>query len=234
MTTTTQTTINKIDIHSHILYGVDDGSKSIEQTLNEISKTDTKTIICTPHMHFGRDEKINKIIKNFMVLNAEAKKIGKNILLGSEIMLSTETLELLKRKKLRSLNGTKYVLIELRRAENRPFEDIIEDLEEIQDAGYIVIFAHPELYINYRKKKYINMLKESNILLQMDATSYKDKYAKSLLKERLYDFVGSDCHCIDGRSYLEYDKAYKYILKKYGEDYTKVLFESNPRKLLKG
>lgn len=228
-----QTTINKLDMHSHILYGVDDGSKSLEQTLIEIGKTDVSTIICTPHMHYGRDNKIKNIINNFKILNEEASKIGKTILLGSEIMLSSNTVQLLKDKKVRSLNGTKYVLVELKRSESRPFEDILDDLDEIMDAGYKVIFAHPELYINYRKMKYIKRLKENNVLLQMDATSYKDKYAKSLLKDKLYDFIGSDCHCIKGRSYKEYDKAYKYILKKYGFEYTKVLFDTNPRKLLK-
>lgn len=244
MTTITQTTNNKfIDIHSHIIYEVDDGAKTKEASikyLQEALQQGVHSIICTPHICHGNIEKIEKIKKHFLEIREYATSIGINLYLGTEILMTAKTADLLKRKRLRSLDGKSYALVEFKRNENMDIDSLIYMLEELMDIGYIPILAHPELYINYRNISYIKRIKESGVLLQLDATSiYKKtttrkiyKFSKKLLREKLVDFVASDIHCTLKRNYITYNKAYKKISKKYGEEYANILFIENPKQIL--
>jgi len=244
MTTITQITNNKfIDIHSHIIYDVDDGAKTRDQSikyLDQALKMGVHSIICTPHICHGRKEKIEKIIRNFLDIREYAIKIGIHLYLGMEILMTPKTVELLKDKRLRSLDGKKYVLVEFKRNETTDIDTLIYMLEEIMDLGYIPILAHPELYINYRNISDIKKIKESGILLQMDATSICKKstnrkvykFSKKLLKEKFIDFVASDMHCSKMRNYRFYKKAYKAVSKKYGKGYADILFIENPKQVL--
>lgn len=244
MTTITQIINNKfIDIHSHIIYGVDDGAKTKEESIKylyEAKKNGVHSIICTPHICHGNIEKIERIKERFLELREYAKIIGINLYLGNEILMTAKTLDLLKRKRLRSLDGKEYVLVEFKRNENMDIESLIYMLEELMDIGYIPILAHPELYVNYRDISYIKKIKESGVLLQLDATSiYKKtttrkiyKFSKKLLREKLIDFVASDTHCTKKRNYIAYHKAYKKISKKYGKEYANILFVENPKQIL--
>lgn len=243
MTTITQTTNKFIDIHSHIIYGVDDGAKTREDSiryLNEALKQGVRRIICTPHMCHGSVEKIEKIIRNFLEIREYASRIGIELYLGSEILMTSKTVELLKRKRLRSLDGKEYVLVEFKRNENMDIDSLIYMLEELMDIGYIPILAHPELYINYRDISIIKRIRESGVLLQLDATSmYRKtttrkiyKFSKKLLRESLIDFVSSDTHCNAKRNYVSYKKAYKKISRKYGKRYANILFIENPKQIL--
>lgn len=244
MTTITQTINNKlVDIHSHIIYDVDDGSTSKEESLKyleEAKKCGVSKIVCTPHIRKGTKEKIEKIIKNYLDIKTYADEIGINLYLGTEILMTDDTPELLKKKRLRSINGNKYVLVEFRRDENRNIEDIVYLLEELSDVGYVPILAHPELYINYRKIKYMKRIRESGVLLQLDATSINKKttsrkiykFSKKLLKENLIDVVASDTHCTKKRSYLSFHKAYKIISRKYGKKYANIIFVENPSQII--
>ena len=114
-------------------------------------------------------------------------------------------------------------------------------LEDIIDIGYKPILAHPELYNNYRNIKFLNKLKERGILLQLDASSILRsktpskiyKFSKKLLKQRMIDIVASDNHSNEKRNYNTYKKAYDVINKKFGDEYTELLFSINPNEVLK-
>ncbi len=244
MTIITRTINNKlVDLHSHIIYGVDDGAKTKEESiayLKEAAKYGIKNIVCTPHICRGNAEKIERIKRNFLDIREYAEKEGIKLYLGSEILMSEDTCQLLQEKRLRSLNGSKYVLVEFRRNENMDIDSLIYMLEEITDMGYVPVLAHPELYTNYRNIKYIRRIRESGVLLQLDATSiYKRtsnrsvyKFSKKLLKEKLIDLVASDTHCNKKRNYLTHSKAYKIISRKYGKKYANIIFVDNPRQIL--
>ena len=218
-----------IDIHSHIIFDVDDGSKTLEQSLKylkEAKKVGVNKVVCTPHMSRDNKEKALKIVKNFKELKKEADKIGVELYLGNEIMYKENTLKLLKGRKITTLNNSKYLLIEFKRGENRNFENIINALNDFLDNGYIPILAHPEFYINYRNIDNYRKLKENGVLLQIDGTSLTNKssfktrrFAKKLIKERLVDFVASDTHCTKKRDYKSLKKAYDKV-KKIDKNYT--------------
>ena len=245
MITTTRTiTNNLVDIHSHIIYDVDDGSDSKEKSieyLKEAKKCGIEKIVCTPHIRRGNREKIEKIIKHFLELRTYAEKLEIELYLGTEILITENTCELLKKKRLRSINGNKYILVEFRRDENMDIDNLIYKLEELSDTGYIPILAHPELYVNYRKINDMKRIRDCGVLLQLDATSINKstttskiyKFSKKLLKERLIDVVASDTHCIKKRNYLSFYKAYKFVSKKYGQEYADIIFKENPNEIIK-
>lgn len=231
-----------IDIHSHLIFDVDDGSKSLEQSLKyleEARKMGIKKIICTPHMCHGFRQKAVKIVNNFKILKEEAKKYDIDLYLGNEIMMTNETVDLLKNKKITSLNRSKYLLVEFKRNENINIDNLIEMLEDLLDSGYMVILAHPELYINYRNLEYMKKIKESGIMLQMDATSilrgYSDiktrNFSKKLLNNQLIDFIASDTHCTKTRNYTVFKKSYLKIKRK-NKEYAELLFETNPNYII--
>lgn len=243
--TTIQTIVDKkkyIDIHCHIINNVDDGSNSLEQSLRELiiaKKMGMKNIICTSHICYGKDNKLSKIENNYNILKEYSKILGVNLYLGNEILYNNDIIELLKSKKIKSLNDSKYILIEFKRNENMNFEQLLNCLEELLDHGYKVILAHPELYLNYNKIEYMKKLKEEGILLQLDASSILRKnkriykFSKKLLKNNLIDFVASDNHCNSKRNYYVFKKAYKKIKRKYKKDYVNKIFYENPNLILK-
>lgn len=237
-------TNNIIDIHSHIIFGVDDGAKTLEDSINSIQQLKElgiKKVVCTPHICHGNIEHIKKIKENYLKIREIAIMNDIELYLGSEILITSETTDLLLKKRLRPLNGKKYVLVEFKRNENIERDKIISLLEDIIDIGYKPILAHPELYINYRDIRFLKKLKEIGVLLQLDAnsivkkkTTYKVyKYSKKLLKNRLIDIIASDNHSNKIRNYSVLKEAYEVINKKYGWDYTNILFCINPSEVLK-
>lgn len=234
-----------VDIHSHIVFGVDDGSKSLNQSikyLDQLKKIGLKRVICTPHSKGGNIDKIVKVNENYSKLVKEAKKRGIELFLGNEILYSEKTIRLLERNRLRTLNDSDYILLEFKRSERMEIEHIIDILESLKEKGYKVILAHPELYVNYRNIENMYRIKDTGTLLQMDATSILRnktnkktyKFSKKLLEEKLIDIVASDSHCTKKRSYLPFKKAYKKIKRKYGKIYADILFKKNPSLLIGG
>lgn len=237
-------TNNLVDIHSHIIFGVDDGAKTIEdsiKTIELLDKLNIRKVICTPHICHGSSEHIQQIKENYLKVRNIAKEKNIELYLGTEILITSETTSLLLKKRLRSLDGKKYVLVEFKRNENMEFDKIVSLLEDIIDIGYKPILAHPELYNNYRNIKYLNKLKEIGVLLQLDAnsilkskTTFKIyKFSKKILKEQLIDIVASDNHSNEKRNYITYKKAYDLITKKFGYEYANILFSINPSEVLK-
>lgn len=223
-----------IDIHSHLIFGVDDGSKTFDQSkqyLKEMKKIGLNKVVCTPHIRSGNKDKVLKIIENFKKLREEANNQGIELYIGNEILYSDKTLELLKNKRITTINHSKYILLEFKRSENMHIDSVVNILESFIDEGYKVVLAHPELYPHYRNINDIKKIKETGALLQMDATSilrnktnrHVYKFSKKLLTERLIDVIASDAHCTKKRNFLSLDKAYSKI-KENMEKNMQVLF----------
>ena len=232
-----------IDIHSHILFGVDDGSKTLEQSikyLNEIKKIGMSNVICTPHVKHGDASKFNKINERFNILKEEANKLGINLYLGNEIMYTEKTIELLNEGQLLTLNNSKYILVEFKRDDQRDDDEIISIFERLLEQGYKVIWAHPELYHFHRDIELVRKVRSLGVIIQIDSTSLLPNeyiniylYAHKLLKNYLVDMVASDSHCSRKRSFKSLAKAYKHVKRKYG-DYASIIFEENQKELIKG
>ena len=228
-----------IDLHSHIIPNVDDGSRSLEDSVNLIKesiKLGITDIVFTPHF-----EPIpNRMIPNINInesFNAfkkhlEDENLNINIYLGNEITINDNLIKDLKNSKCLSINGSKYILLELDffAAE----EEIGELIYELELAGYSVIIAHAERYM-YADYKYIEMLVREGALIQINATSiitkhpFLRKFIMKLIKNNLVHFVSSDVHFGRENKMLE---AYQMVAKKFNKDIANKLFIENPRKVL--
>lgn len=208
-----------IDIHSHILYGIDDGARTKEESIELLKKQKElgfTDIILTPH--YIENTKYEASIKKKQELIKELEKeTDINIYIGNEVYFSDKTMELLKEKKISTLNNSKYLLIEL------PMSNKIKDLDELifdlTVNNIIPIIAHPERYSYVQEDiKYLDRLKETGALFQMNYGSLVGKYgkicektAKKLLKKNYISFMGTDIHRIDHS--IDMGKALKKLKK---------------------
>ncbi len=233
-----------IDIHSHLLFGVDDGSRTLEESvhvikkLSEVGYTD---IILTPHYindstYVSTREENLDVLKRLKV-GLIRNNVNVNLYLGNEIYIDSEIANLLKNNIISSLNDTKYLLIELPMSgENEIYYDVFLDLINM---GYKVILAHPERYISFQKDfNKIYELKELGVLLQSNIGSVLGDYGrgakktiKRLLKENLITFMGTDIHH-NKEEYTFVLKAKKKIGKYLTQKQINNIFENNAKVLL--
>ncbi|MDV7187779.1 CpsB/CapC family capsule biosynthesis tyrosine phosphatase [Lutibacter sp. TH_r2] len=197
---------NFTEIHCHILPGIDDGAKNIEESialLKRMKGYGIQKFICTPHSMEGVWENSTEIIqKQLNLLNSELKNHNLedvNIQAAAEYMMDHRFEELLETEKLLTLKGHK-ILVEM--SYFNPPVNLYELLFNIQVKGYQPVLAHPERYkfLHGNYKEY-QKLKDAGCLFQLNLLSLTDHYGKSvqkttlkLLNDKLYDFVGSDVH----------------------------------------
>lgn len=195
-----------IDIHSHIIPDIDDGSQSLEMTLEMLRNAEidgTRTIIATPHFCRGYgEEEYSKVREKVSNLNEKCREAGINIDIkyGQEVYYSERILDDYKQGNIGTIDDTKYMLFELpmRKLDN----DMFDIIYELQVMGIKLILAHPERYkFIIDKPSIINKFIEEGILFQMNAGSISGKFGKSvkktaeiLLKNGIYNFIGSDAH----------------------------------------
>ena len=226
-----------IDIHTHVLFSVDDGCEDISQSIDMLKDAYFKgvtDIILTPHSNRKYQTKVDDIKEKFDILKAEIKKqnVPINLYLGQEIYVKFFSEEKLFIGDIISLNDTPYVLIEY------PFIDqyeIVESVYDIHRKGLIPIVAHYEKYMTASIYE-ASEIKQAGGLIQIDADSFlpfnrAKKLVKGLLKEDLIDFIASDVH-INRKNVIDY--AYKYVVKKQGEKVAEKIFIKNAEKIIKG
>lgn len=237
-----------IDFHSHILPNIDDGSRSMEESINlirEATEAGFTGIISTSHYlqdYYECDEQERrKLIDS--IANETAKlsnNIGRQIpklYLGSEIYITTDMINLLEEKKASTINNTKYVLFELPMNSKPLFvKDVVYKLIE---CGYRPIIAHPERY-SYVKEDigFVKELKDMGALFQSNYGSIIGMYGnsakktvKKLLKENLISFLGSDVHKT-GQIYSKIPKILKKLNRWISSDMVQNLTTFNAQKVL--
>lgn len=228
-----------IDIHSHVIPFVDDGSKSMESSLEmlkTVQKQGVKTLFCTPHFRHGVFESDKaKVLENFNLLKSEAESngIAVKLLLGQEIHYKKDIVKELKSDFYYTLNGSKYVLIEF------PFDkkiDIPEVTYNLAHAGFQPIIAHFERYyysgldVAYELRALGGHIQVTANEVCGDGYFQFRKLTAELLKNDLVDFVAGDYH--SSRTY-RMEKAAKHVKKKYGEKVYEKLFVTNAEKFSK-
>ena len=195
-----------VDIHSHLLPGIDDGAKDIDNSIALILKMASygiKNFITTPHVLGSVYPNSTSVIKEKLAVvqkELEKREIkGISIQAAAEYMLDGEFSALLDQKDILVLKDN-YILVEMSYF-SAPI-NLYELLFKIQLKGYKPVLAHPERYNFYHTdfKSYYK-LKQAGCLFQLNLLSLTDQYGKGvqkisekLLKENLYDFVGTDAH----------------------------------------
>lgn len=238
-----------IDIHSHIVFDVDDGPKTIEDSralLEESYRQGVRTIISTSHRRKGMFETPEaKIEENFKQVQELAKEIADDltILYGAEIYYTSDILDKLEQGEIPRLADSQYALIEFSMI--TPYKEIHTALSNVLRLGVTPVVAHIERYhcLENDEKKVrdlINMgcytqINSSSVLktkLFGDTYKFMKKRAQFFLEKDLVHFVASDMHNLDPRPpYMQ--EAYQIISKKYGESHAEQLFRKNQELLLR-
>ena len=191
-----------VDIHSHILPGIDDGAKTLEDTeflLEEMKQLGFTKVITTPHTMSTVWENTPETIQNASIKVKSELSLPFEIQAASEYLLDESVITKAKNKELLTLKGN-FVLVELSYL-NAPIQ-LYDFLYQLQLSGYYVVLAHPERYSYFHSsKKEFKKLKKAGCLFQLNLLSTVGYYGKEvaetanyLLKENLYDFTGSDIH----------------------------------------
>lgn len=234
---------NIVDMHCHLIPGVDDGAKTYEMALEILNKEyneGVSTVILTPHFRrkmFEPDKEL--VYENYKKLKNMVKKQipGLKLYLGCEFHASMGMVERLNRNPDYCMAGTDYVLIEFSEADDMSY--IKERVRAVQMAGYRPIIAHAERYPKVMKR--LDMLEELvdiGAWIQLNADSILGKegwkikrFCRKMMKANLVHLVGSDVHNLTDRP-SNLGECADYVQKKEGRDYAERLFVINPMKIV--
>ena len=235
------------DIHTHILYDVDDGCRNIEESifiLKKLYKLGFNNVVLTPHYIKGEIYDVNNShkLKKLNNLKNELRKQGIdiNIYLGNEIFISNSLIEDIRVGNCYTLNNSNYILFEM------PFHSKILNLDKWIDNmlsyGCKLILAHPERYTYFQKDyKLVDNLKKKGLLFQANYGSILNYYGKDscnllkyMLKNKYIDFFGTDIHRSNNTFVLDnFKNIEKEIINIVGKDYYFRIVDNGDRLIVK-
>lgn len=216
-----------VDIHNHILPGIDDGSKSVAESLGLLrgfSELGVKKFICTPHIMHNHYDNTPKTIKDSYDILSQELEASKDLELileyAAEHMVDDNFEHILAKGKVIPLHN-EYLLIEM--SYLQPSLNFDVAVEKIGKKGLFPVLAHPERYMYFHHKygkypvmKSQGVLYQAN-LLSLTPESYGEGVAKitaKLLEDDLIDFVGSDVHNMRQLSALKEIKLSNKLLNR--------------------
>jgi protein-tyrosine phosphatase len=192
-----------IDIHNHLLPGIDDGAKTVAETTILIARMKEINIagaFSTPHTFYGHWNNSASGIKRAYD-SAKETDFNSSFLKGyaSEYMLDFTLMRRIEEEKLLCINDS-FILVEFHLF-NNPI-DLYEMLFELKSKDYKIIIAHPERYLYFHNDfRKFNKLKASGVYFQLNLLSLTGYYGKEiqkmaekLLENDMYDFTGTDIH----------------------------------------
>ncbi len=234
------------DLHSHILPGLDDGAKTMEEAVAMIrlaAQNGTRAILATPHSrdiqetsaHQALQSRLDKLKKE-----AQRESIKIDVVLGMENHLTPDLPQLVERGEGYSINDKGYILVEL------PFSfypDYTEDvLFDLQAKGLTPIIAHPERQASIQADpNLMKRLVERGILGQVTAMSIIGQFgpealrsAHTLMKRGLVHVIASDAHRPTGPRIPVMSEAVEEAIKIVGKSASEAMAVSNPEAILEG
>ena len=215
-----------IDFHSHILPGIDDGSKDVAESLRMLSllkEQGIDTVVATPHFyanHTSVDKFLQRRQASYELLKESLPPDAPTILLGAEVRYYEGISRLSELRALR-IGDSKLLLLEM--PESRWTEYTVRELVDLScNSGIRLVLAHIERYLRLQSPAVWERLRESGILMQVNADFFGDfrtrRKAIRMLANQDLQLIGSDCHNLTDRA-PQIDKAYDLIQKKLGEGF---------------
>jgi protein-tyrosine phosphatase len=224
-----------IDLHSHLLPGVDDGSRSTAQSTNvlrEMAKAGVTDVCLTPHLRAADVEagpplKHEKAYEALTVVAPALPRLHR----GAEVMLDRPLPKDLSRIRSVTLAGTRYLLVEFPRMV--ALGAVSNALARIGEAGLVAVVAHPERY-SCCAPSAVERWRQGGALMQLDATtlfrsSARGVRVRELLQHGLGDIIAGDNHG-DGRSVAA---GFKFLKEQDGLEQAQLLTVTNPAAILR-
>lgn len=232
-----------LDIHCHILPGVDDGSKDEQMTRQMLQMTynqGVRTIVATPHYYPGQTKTSGGEIRELVAkVDAIAKKIDEemSVLPGNEILYEEGIVQGLKSGEILTLADSRYVLVEFLPQESK--RRIEEGVRRLLEAGYAPVIAHVERVDElFNNEFFAKFLHQMGCYMQVNTTTLMGgffdgnaKKAKLWIQKGYVQFLGSDCHNVSSRAPLMED-AVRKIGKNLSEETMKRVLYDNPNRFL--
>lgn len=233
-----------IDIHTHILPGVDDGATTMEEALDMAKhavESGIHTLVVTPHCNRQGIENFNDSVLedkfHYFQYRIQKENIPLKILYGMEVYGTEEVPTLLKRGKLASINNSRYLLIEFDFLKDLSLVDYV--LNEVLDQGYVPIIAHPERYPFVQKHPdIVYEWMVQGCTLQINKGSILGSFGNRardtsffLLERGLASFVASDAHNCLHRN-VDMRKVRNMVASHFSSEYADCLLEANPMRVI--
>lgn len=229
---------NAVDIHSHVLPGVDDGAKNIQESILMCRRAfdlGIKTIVATPHMPWAGQYQSAKVIEAYNALKTKLKdeNIGIDLCLGSEIKISPDLIGMLNRKVVFSIEASRYFLFEL---DSYTVPSGLENfIGMCNKAGFCPIMSHPERNLIFQKDfGALERLLKLDVLLQItyesllaDAQKTQKRLAVDLLKNDMVSLIATDAHSCDVRM-NDFQEGVSALVEIVGEEKLNELVVKNP------
>ena len=234
-----------IDIHSHILWGLDDGAKTREDMLAMLTQAyeDGARKLCfTPHYEPENfDYDVDTLRLRFAEAQAYAEENlpGLSLYLGNEMSIGGDGVDCLRQGKCLTLADGRYVLLDFFGLSD--YKQMRKSLEAFLCAGYLPVVAHVERYSFMRGKlREVAEMSREGVLFQINSQSLmtseraspSKKMAEKLLARGLADVIASDAHDQKART-PQLSACLAYVKKRFGEDYAEMLFYKNPKTILR-
>ncbi len=227
------------DIHSHILYGVDDGAKNKSDMLKMLDNAyanGVRAICVTPHYNpelFEYNPKGEEKAYSALLEYSKEKYPDLKLYRWNEVYVFSGVPSFLIENKREFIAGSNKILVEF--SINATFQDIAETVLGMTSLGYKSVLAHVERYKNITKK-HVEQLKEMGAVITVNAESVigingwsARRFTRKLIKCGLVNIVSSDAHAPE--AYGSFAEAHRVVLKKYGEAAAELLFWSNANNL---
>jgi len=232
------------DMHTHILPGVDDGARDMQETREMIYQAyleGIRHIVVTPH--FGLDRR-NMPVRELMEKFEEVKRVALHTVpamdfsLGNELLNSAGMVDALNEGKALTLGGTSYILVEFLPKDN--YRKIYASLHSYMMNGYIPIVAHVERYdALIRRTDRMDELISLGVLFQMNTSSLiggkrhrSASHCRMLLEDGYIHLLGSDCHGAGSRCPLMKRALQNLREELLGSGTMQAVLKENPEKIL--
>ncbi len=235
-----------IDLHSHFVFGLDDGARSLDESLamlEQAAENGIEHLLATPHATELTDDRFSEqVLRQFGLVQEEARKKGipVRLSLAAELFFSRRLMEWLRYPWATFANNQKYLLFEL------PLFDLPDGVGEFifecRLKGITPILAHPERYLYLHKKldKLFSFFQQG-CLIQINAGSIVGQFGQAVqemalrfVKANFVHFIASDAHETKQRNYKVLLRSYEELQKTVDDATLNMWFYENPAKALQG